>query len=121
MAIVKVSVAVPKPPIGSTRVKGEILYRGYPIVWHRGYWRTRHRLAAQKALGRPLKKNEVVHHIDGNRLNYSNSNLLICTAVYHRRLHKRCLNRFGTWHLPILGRKANERNDKRFRALLAAG
>lgn len=52
---------------------------------------------AEKALGRHLKyfgtpwhsDNEVVHHLDGNPQNNTNSNLLICTNSYHKRLHVR--------------------------------
>lgn len=36
-----------------------------------------HRIVAEEILGRPLKKGEVVHHIDGNIHNNSNDNLMI--------------------------------------------
>lgn len=50
-------------------------------------WIYEHVLVATKALGRQLKAGEVVHHIDCNKLNNNNSNLLICTTAYHRELH----------------------------------
>ena len=46
-----------------------------------------HRLIAERVLGRPLRKNEVVHHIDGDKQNNKNSNLLICERWYHWWLH----------------------------------
>lgn len=60
-----------------------------------------HVMVAEKALGRRLKKGELVHHIDGDGQNNQNSNLLICSTGYHTRLHGRMSylyqrERFGT-------------------------
>jgi hypothetical protein len=50
----------------------------------------KHRAIAEKILGRPLKNEECVHHIDENGLNNENSNLVICpNAAYHKLLHIR--------------------------------
>ena len=46
-----------------------------------------HRVVAEKALGRELKDNECVHHLDGNKENNQNSNLIICTNSYHSHIH----------------------------------
>lgn len=46
-----------------------------------------HRRVAERALGRKLKRGECVHHVDGDKLNNTNTNLLICTKGYHRWLH----------------------------------
>lgn len=48
-----------------------------------------HVIAAEKALERPMKKGEVVHHLDGDKLNNKNNNLLICDRNYHLWLEQR--------------------------------
>ena len=46
-----------------------------------------HRDVASKILGRPLYPNEVVHHIDGNKLNNRPKNLQVMTRAEHNKLH----------------------------------
>lgn len=46
-----------------------------------------HRVVAEAKLGRPLMKGEIVHHIDGNKLNNHPDNLLIMNQGDHIRLH----------------------------------
>jgi hypothetical protein len=46
-----------------------------------------HRLIMEKHLGRYLKKNEVVHHIDGDRKNNELKNLKLMTTSEHARDH----------------------------------
>lgn len=44
-----------------------------------------HRVVAEKILGRPLRKGEIVHHIDGNHLNNAPDNLQVMTRSEHMR------------------------------------
>lgn len=39
-----------------------------------------HRLIIEKSLGRYLSKQEVIHHINGNRLDNQLKNLVVCTS-----------------------------------------
>ena len=48
-----------------------------------------HILVASKALGRPLKRGECVHHIDEDKGNNVRSNLVVCTHWLHKYLHKK--------------------------------
>jgi hypothetical protein len=47
-------------------------------------------LIAEKALGKYLPDNAIIHHANENKLDDRNSNLVICeNETYHRLLHKR--------------------------------
>ncbi len=48
-----------------------------------GRWRLEHVLVMESRLGRKLLKGEIVHHIDGDRQNNSDSNLYLCRDNQH--------------------------------------
>jgi HNH endonuclease len=48
-----------------------------------------HRLIAMRVLGRPLERDEVVHHINSRADDNRPENLLICSASYHSWLERR--------------------------------
>lgn len=70
---------------------GKIQFRGAGWVSSHGYRylgkRAAHREAMEKAIGRRLGYNEVIHHKDGNRMNNDPSNLEVMDRGDHIRLH----------------------------------
>lgn len=58
-------------------------------VWVAGEGAFEHVMKAEAALGKPLPRNVVVHHVDEDKTNNTNSNLLICTRKYHNMIHMR--------------------------------
>ena len=69
-------------PVGSTR-----LSHGYVIVKTRYGWSREHVLIAEKAIGRKLKKWEIVHHINGVKDDNRPNNLYLMTSTQHKALH----------------------------------
>lgn len=61
--------------------------RKYWRVYLLDRWVCEQRVIAERVLGRPLKRSEVVHHWDDDGLNNEHSNLLICSRGYHIWLH----------------------------------
>lgn len=67
---------------------------GHTHYWSRGITRNgrrvheyQHRVIMEARLGRPLMRNELVHHIDGNGLNNKLANLEVVSSVVHKALH----------------------------------
>ncbi len=46
-----------------------------------------HRAVASKMKGRPLRSHEVVHHKDGNKMNFRKKNLSVMSRSFHSKLH----------------------------------
>lgn len=60
-----------------------------PNSYEKTLGRHTHRIVAEQKLGRPLRKGEVVHHIDGNKRNNDPDNLMIFgSQAEHARWHK---------------------------------
>lgn len=59
-----------------------------------------HRLVMARVLGRPLRSNEYVHHIDNNRSNNDPSNLEIVSKDRHHEGHQGPVKSQQTFYLP---------------------
>ena len=84
------------PTAGGWRGGGVSDPRGYELVYapddpHRqkghGVYAYEHRVVMAAALGRPLHRDEVVHHLDGNPGNNDPGNLAVMTQSEHVRVH----------------------------------
>lgn len=54
----------------------------------KGKYKREHRLVVEQSIGRQLKKEEIVHHIDGDKLNNQLDNLALCkNKSEHQKAH----------------------------------
>lgn len=70
-----------------------ICTEGYKVLGKSGKRKAEHRLIMEQYLGRELKSSEIVHHIDGNKLNNDIKNLKVVTRKEHIALHRKDLAR----------------------------
>lgn len=62
---------------------------GYKMIKTENGWLPEHRVIMEKKIGRLLKPTEIVHHIDGNKLNNNLDNLVVMTIAKHISLHQK--------------------------------
>lgn len=62
--------------------------RGKGKTYRKRHGRHEHRVVAEQKIGRPLEKGEVVHHINGDKLDNRPENLMVLPSqAEHCRLH----------------------------------
>jgi hypothetical protein len=60
-------------------------------IFHRqedGSYKAEHRLVVEKTIGRPLRSDEIVHHLDENKQNNNIDNLVVVTKAEHIQIHR---------------------------------
>lgn len=62
--------------------------QGYKIIGKMQSRKPQHRLVLEGHLNRTLSSGEIVHHLDGNKLNNVLSNLVITTRAKHINIHR---------------------------------
>lgn len=85
---------------GGVVLRGGYVWETVPIeerygtnLWQ-GRYRPQHILVVERTLKRRLKKGEVVHHINGDKTDNRNCNLLVCSTQYHGYLHTEMSRRY---------------------------
>lgn len=95
-----------KTGVGNWNWKGgEGISSGGYVILHKGK-KYQHRLVMEKILGRPLRRAEIVHHLDGDPKNNDPANLRVMSQAAHLREHNRarsvgpksCVRCGFVWH-----------------------
>ena len=75
-------------PVGTTHrdVFGYIRVKVFP---GKGRWKLEHHLVMQKKIGRPIRKGEIVHHVNARRDDNRPENLALCVnKSHHATVHR---------------------------------
>lgn len=68
----------------------EFIAGGYKHIRKNGGYKREHVIVCEQHLGRQLEKWEVVHHINGIKLDNKQENLYVCTRNKHNKAHNSC-------------------------------
>lgn len=71
------------------KIRAALVGTGEGKTYEKNYGRHTHRVVAEQKIGRPLRRGEVVHHIDGNKRNNHPDNLEVMTQAEHIELHRK--------------------------------
>ena len=89
------------------RMRKKKIYKSNIYIDKRGYPRFRdnnklvHRVVMEKIIGRPLRDDEVVHHINGDKTNFSRRNLQLVNKKDHFKIHVTDKKNIGLWERVI--------------------
>ena len=89
------------------RMRKKKIYKSDIYIDKRGYPRFRdnkklvHRVVMEKKIGRPLREDELVHHINGDKTNYSRRNLQLVNKTDHFKIHVTDKKNIGLWQRVI--------------------